>query len=157
MSRATFQALRDELEAQRWNLLDLKAETDLGEHYVRMLRRAAPWAKRFGRTAKWFETDYAALAHPDLVPPGDDIARALATCRRNGELSRFGSVYMDLLLRWTWAEEEIEAGGLPPPYEPLLAIFRAGAGIDGEHGNFRGPGVGSIAVGPPEQYLAAVA
>ena len=153
MSRVQFDALRRELEAQRWNLLDIAEETALGTHYVQMLRNAALWARRYGQVTRWFETDYAALARPDLSPPDEEIGHTLAVCRENGELSRFGPRCRDLLLRWAWAQGEIDMDGLPAPYEPLLPIFRAGAGIHGEHGNFRGPGLGSIYVGLPAHHL----
>lgn len=156
MSRAAFDALRGELEAQRWNVLDVLGENALGPHMKHSLSNAALWAARLGVTAGWFKADYAGLVRPDLAPPEDEIAATLEVCRANGERSRYGRTYLDLLLRWAWAEDGVEHDGLPAPYEPLLAIFRAGAGINGEHG-FIGPGMISIPIGAPDRHLPTAA
>ena len=152
MSRAQFDALRTELEGQRWNRLDIHAENALGAHVKRALEHAAWWAKRFDVSAGWFKADYAAIACPGLAPPEAEIAATLAACRANGERSRYGRVYMDLLLRWAWIEGEVDMDGLPAPYAPLLAVLYAGAGIGGEHG-FLGPGAVGIRIGRPEEHL----
>lgn len=156
MSRVEFDALGARLRRAPYGCLDLEGESALAPHMREALRSAAAWALRFGVRGGWFQTDYAALAAPDAPPPPlGEVAAILAACRAKGERSRFGARYMDLLLRWAWAPpDRLAVVGLPPPYDPLLAIFDAGCGLSGEHG-FVGPGLSTPWVGLPEDHLQA--
>lgn len=151
MSEAQFDGLAEALSAQRWDL-PLEDATALAPKARESLRAAAQWATRFDVGGGWFKADYALLAAPEHSPPKDRITQVVSACRANGESSRYGATYIDLVLRWSWAEDHIALDGLTPPYEGIKTIFLAGSGLSGEHG-FIGPGLASLRIGSREDHL----
>jgi len=152
MSQAEFDALSDAFQAQQWQL-DMAEASKLAPLLKASLNSCAGWAVRFGISAGWFKTDFATLAAPNHPAPAtDQIEAVIAACRANGEASRYGATYIELLLKWAWAEEAIELGGLEPPYSGIKTILLSGTGISGEHGSI-GTGVASIRIGSPSDHL----
>lgn len=152
MSKAEFDILSDAFKAQQWQL-DMSQASKLAPHLKASLSSCAGWAVRFGISTGWFKTNFAKLAAPDYPsPPLDQIEAVIAACRANGEASRYGATYVELLLRWAWAEEAIELGELEPPYNGIKTILLSGSGISGEHGSI-GTGMASIRIGSPSNHL----
>lgn len=152
MSTPRFDARRGELEALRWPVLEIEEENALAPHMTRALVDAARWAEHLAIRAGWFHADYGALVCPEAPAPADAVDATVAAARSHGMRGLFTPRYVELLLRWAWAADHADLGRLPPPYDPMMDIFRAGGIITGEHG-FIGVGTMQRWIGAPERHL----